>query len=87
MVCEGEFVLSPVVSVFFSVHYPQLASPNSLKDTFLISSSHIRLGLHIVLPQVSPLKPCMHLCSAPHVTDEPLIHLILIDFVPSRTEL
>jgi len=30
MVCEGEFALSPVVSVFFSVHYPQLASSNFL---------------------------------------------------------
>jgi hypothetical protein len=36
MVFEGEFVMSPVAFIFFSVHYPHLASSHFLRIHFNI---------------------------------------------------
>jgi hypothetical protein len=85
MFFEGEFVLFPVFSVLFSVHYPQFASSHFLKFHFDIifpytprfsQWSHSGFPTHtLYAPQLSPTHAT---CSA---------HLILIDTVPSSTEL
>ena len=48
---------SPIQSI-----YPHPTSWRSI----LISSSHLRLGLLVSLPQVSPPKPCIHLSPPPY---------------------
>jgi len=85
MFFEGEFVLSPVVSVFFSVHYPQLASSHFLKIHFNIIfpykprfSQWSPSGFPTQNIYVPLLCPTRDTCTA---------HLILIDSVPSSTVL
>jgi hypothetical protein len=60
-----------------------------LKDTFLILSSHICLGFHSDVIQPPPTPPILYaplLCFLTwHM--HPPIHIILIDCVPSSTEL
>ena len=55
--------------------YPQLDQSSSCHPTYLrsilILSSHVRLGLMVSFPEVSPPKPCMQLSLTLYVPHAP----------------